>query len=192
MRRKLAGIAVMLAVLVVAAATLGAMPNQAPPEQEGSSLPQGSDVFAGSVSVQEVTPPGGMTLFACIVDCEVYKSESVLTNHDGTFDGLMVRPPGQSLAGHPVRFFLANEHGRIEADEPAQFHGTAERHSLDLQFAGPVPFQPSLTTPTATPVLPATGDTVVAAVPRWMLVMGVLTFLSGVTLVLRARRKGTT
>ena len=182
----------MLAVLAVAASILGAMPSQAPPEQEGSSLPNGSDVFAGSVSIQEVTSPGGMTLFACIDDCGVYKSESVLTNHEGTFDGLTVRPPGQSLVGHPVRFFLANEHGRIEADEQLEFQGTAERHSLDLQFAGPVPFRPSLTTPTATPVLPATGDTVVAGVPQWMLIMGVLMFLSGVTLVLRARRRETT
>ena len=187
-RGNLTRIAVMLAILAVVAATLGAMPSQAPPEQEGSSLPYGSDVFAGSVSVQEVTPPGGMTLFACIDDCGVYKSESVLTNHDGTFDGLMVRPPEQSLAGHPVRFFLANEHGHIEADEQVGFQGTMERHSLDLRFAGPVPFRPSLTTPTATPVLPATGDTIVAAVPRWALVMGVLALLGGVALVLRARR----
>ena len=192
MRRKLARIAVMLAVLVVAAATLGAMPSQAPPEQESSSQPYGSDVFGGSVAVQEVTPPGGMTLFACIDDCGVYKSESVLTNHDGTFDGLTVRPLGPSLAGHPIRFFLANEHGHIEADEQVEFQGTAERFKLNLWFAGPVPFQPSLTTPTATPALPATGDKVVSAVPRWVLIMGVLTFLSGVALVLRARRREAT
>ena len=137
MRGKLARIAVMLAVLAVAAATLGAMPSQAPPEQEGSSPPYGSDVIAGSVSVQKLTSPGGTTLFACIDDCGVYKSEGV------------------------------------------------------LNFAGPVPFRPSLTTPSSTPVLPAIGDTIVAAVPRWALIMGVLTFLSGVTLVLRVWRRET-
>lgn len=183
MRGKLARIAVMLAVLAVAASTLGATPSQALPEQEGPSLPYGPDVFAGPVPVQNVASPGGTTLFACIKNCGLYKSESVLTNHDGTFDG---------LAGHPVRFFLANEHGHIEADEQVGFQGATERHSLDLRFAGPAPFRPSLTTPSATPVPPATRDTIVAAVPRWVLIMGVLTFLSGVTLVLRAQRRETT
>ncbi len=191
-RGKLARIAVMLAVLAVAASTLGAMPSQALPEQEGPSLPYGPDVFAGSVPVQKVTSPGGTMLFACISDCGVHKSKRVLTNHDGTFDGLTVHQPGRSLAGHPVRFFLANEHGHIEADEQVGFQGATERHSLDLRFAGPVPFRPSLTTPSATPVPPAAGDTIVAAVPRWVLIMGVLTFLSGVTLVLRARRREAT
>ena len=192
MRGKLARIVVMLAVLAVAASTLGAMPSQALPEQEGPSLPYGPDVFAGSVPVQKVTSPGGTTLFVCISDCGVYRSKGLPISHDGTFDGLTVHQPGQSLAGHPVRFFLANEHGHIEADEQLGFQGSTERHSLDLRFAGPGPFRPPLATPSATPVLPATGDTVADAVPRWALIMGVLTFLSGVTLVLRAGRRETT
>ncbi len=189
---KLARIAVMLAVLAVAASTLGAMPSQATPEQEGPSLPYGSDVFAGPIPVQKVASPGGTTLFACINNCGVYKSEGVLTNHDGTFDGLTVHQPGQSPAGHPVRSFPANEHGHIEADGQVGFQGATERHSLDLRFSVPAPLRPPLTTPSATPVLPATGDTVAAAVPRWVLIMGVLTFLSGVTLVLRAWRREAT
>ena len=189
MRRTAAITGTILAVMVVAVATPGALPLQEFPEEGTSTNTIGPDTFSGTVRVNGSTPLGGLNLYACMEECIVYKSESVVVGDRGAYSGLVLRPGLPSLAGLSIEFYLSNQQGRIAAFEQPDFQGVGDKYTLDLSFDGPVPAPPASATPTPTAILPATGDTVVAAIPTWLMAVGLVVLAVGVTLLLTARRR---
>ena len=185
-RRKSAFLAMLLALVLGTLSTLAATPNQGKPPQ-----PFGPDSFSGQVTVEGAAPPRGIQLFACIDDCSVFKSAIVGIRQGGRYSQLVVNPVDQSLVGHPVFFYLANEFGRIKGAEGRDFQGATERFTLNLTFSDPIPVPTPTPTITPTASLPVPGDPAVTAIPRWLLLAGTAAVLAGVMLLLVARRRAT-
>ena len=188
-RGKGAILGTILVVIAVAASTLGAWPRQEFPEPGTPTVTLAPDTYSGSVRVKGLSVSSGVNLYACIDDCIVYTSESVVTGEAGSYSGLVLSPDLTSLTGLPITFYLSNNHGRITAFEQQDFRGVGRGYTLDLSFDGPLPAPPAQATPTPTAILPATGDTVVAAIPTWIMAAGFAALIGGVTLLLMARRR---
>ena len=177
----------LIAILIISLAVLpmlGAGPSQAKPPQ-----PFGPDSFSGQVVVQGKLALRGMQLYACIDNCEVYLSAAVTVNQGGMYSQLVVSTPDRELVGHPIFFYLANEFGRIRADEAVDFQGATQIFSQNLSFNDPVPFPTATPTVTPTPSLPVPGDPSITAIPRMALIFGGLTLLAGMGLLLILRRR---
>ena len=186
MRRNITLLVMLGALYLMLLATLGATAWQVNPPQ-----PFGPDSFFGQVNVEGGPAPQGLQLFACIDNCGVFKSETVGIQEGGAYSQLVVNPLDRSLVGHPIRFYLANEFGRIQAVETVDFKGAFDHFVLNLTFDDPVP-EPT-PTPTITPTasLPAPGDPTVTAIPRVALLLGVAALLVGSVLLLALRRRAT-
>ena len=163
---------------------LGASPHQEKPPQ-----PFGPDAFAGRVNVQSSPPPLGMQLFACVDDCSTYKSAVVGIKEDGSYSQLMIDPVDRSLVGHTIRFYLANEFGRIEAAETVDFAGATDNFTQDLNFKDAIPVPTPTPTITPTASLPVPGDLTVTAIPRVALIIGAIFVVVGMGIIMAARRR---
>lgn len=181
---------VKVGILPLAAYVLmGADPGQTdrPPQ------PYFQDFFSGIVLVQGDAPPQGTKLSACIGDCtEGYRSEVYSLAAGGRFDQLEVNPVNQDLVGQPINFYLENEFGRIRAVETRPYIGVFDFYVQNLTFIDPIPTPPPTPrpsipgpTPKPTPVaaLPIAGDPLVAYIPRFVLILGLVTLLVGGVLV---------
>lgn len=184
MRRKFRLLGTMLALFLVLLAALGATPGQVNPPQ-----PFGPDFFSGRVSIQGGPPPVGMRFFACIGNCGVFKSEAVGVTAGGIYSQLVVNPKDRSLAGYPIRFYLANQFGRIQADETVGFKGATDYFTLDVTFGDPVPKPTPTPTITPTASLPVPGDPAVTAIPKVALLAGVAGVLLGSVILIVLRRR---
>ena len=162
----------------------------ASPLQHNPPQPFGPDAFTGRISVLNVPPPLGMRLFACVVDCSTYKSAVVIIEMEGAYSRLVVDPPERALVGHAISFFLGNEFGNIRAAESVDFLGATDIFTLDLHFkdAVPVPTPTPSITPTAS--LPVPGDLAVMAIPRFVLIVGAIAVVVGISILMAARHWG--
>lgn len=183
-RRKLAFLALALALFTLMMVNLGATPRQDKPPQ-----PFGPDAFSGRVLVRSSPPPLGMRLFACIDDCLIYKSAVVGIIEGGAYSQLVVNPADRSLLGHTIRFYLANDFGRIQAVETVDFAAATDNFTLDLNFIDAVPVPTPLPTVTPTASLPVTGDLTVPAIPRVALIVGAIAVIVGIGILIAARRR---
>ena len=177
-------LALALALNIAMLVTLAASPQQDKPPQ-----PFGPDAFSGRVVVQSSSPPLGMTLFACIDDCLIYKSEVVGIKEGGAYSGLVVNPTDRSLVGHSIHFYLANDFGRIQALETVDFAAATDNFTLDLNFFDAIPVPTPLPTVTPTASLPVPGDVAVTAIPRMALIVGAIAVVLGMGILMAARRR---
>ena len=184
MRRKIPFFALALALATVMLINLGATPRQEKPPQ-----PFGPDAFAGRVRVQSSSPPLGMRLFACIDDCLIYQSAVVGITEGGAYSQLVVNPTDRSLVGHAIRFYLANDFGRIQSVETVDFAAATDNFTLDLNFIDAIPVPTPLPTITPTASLPVPGDVTVTAIPRIALIVGSIAVLAGMGILMAARRR---
>ena len=183
-RREFPFLALALALNFAMLVTLAASPHQDKPPQ-----PFGPDAFSGRVVVQSSSPPLGMTLFACIDDCLIYKSEVVGIKEGGAYSGLVVYPTDRSLVGHSIHFYLANDFGRIQALETVDFAAATDNFTLDLNFFDAIPVPTPLPTVTPTASLPVPGDVTVTAIPRMALIVGAIAVVLGMGILMTARRR---
>ena len=183
-RRKVAVLTLALALSLAMLVTLGASLRQDKPPQ-----PFGPDAFAGRVMVQNRPPPLGMQLFACIDDCLTYKSAAVGIKEGGLYSQLVINPTDRSLVGHSIRFYLANEFGRIQAVESVDFAAATDNFTLDLNFTGAIPVPTPTPTITPTASLPEPGDLTVTAIPRVALIVGAIAVVVGMGILMAARRR---
>ena len=157
------------------------------PQQQGGKLPPQpffSDYFSGHVFVQGLPAPAGLSLVACINDCQgMFESKSVAVQPGGAYNILEVNPEDQLLRGRPVSFYLVNEHGRIKAGETAVFEGAYSLNRLNLTFDQPLP------QPLPPPALPQVGDPVLPQLPKLALGLGFAAVVAGVALLLAGRRR---
>ena len=175
----------MIVLSILALWALGAL--GAGPQQQGGKLPPQpffSDYFSGHVFLEGRPAPSGLLLVACINDCaDIFQSQGVVLDQGGTYNLLEVNPEDQLLRGHPVSFYLVNEHGRIKAGETAVFEGAYSLNRVNLTFDQPLP------QPLPPPGLPPVGDTVVPQLPRLALGLGGAALALGVALLLLRRRR---
>ena len=183
-RRESPFLALALALNFAMLVTLAASPHQDKPPQ-----PFGPDAFSGRVVVQSSSPPLGMTLFACIDDCLIYKSEVVGIKEGGAYSRLIVNPTDRSLVGHSIHFYLANDFGRIQALETVDFAAATDNFTLDLNFFDAIPVPTPLPTVTPTASLPVPGDLTVTAIPRMALIVGAIAVVLGMGILMAARRR---
>ena len=183
-RREFPFLALALALNFAMLVTLAASPHQDKPPQ-----PFGPDAFSGRVVVQSSSPPLGMRLFACIDGCSVYKSEVVGIKEGGVYSRLVVSPTDRSLVGHSIRFYLANDFGRIQALETVDFAAATDNFTLDLNFSDAIPVPTPLPTVTPTASLPVPGDVTVTAIPRMALIVGAIAVVLGMGILMAARRR---
>lgn len=176
--------ALALALTLVMLATLGVSPHQDKPPQ-----PFGPDAFAGQVRVQNSSPPLGMQLYACIDDCLTYKSAVVGIKEGGLYSQLVIDPADRSLVGHPIRFYLANEFGRIQASETVDFTGATDNFTQNLNFKDDIPAPTPTPTITPTASLPVPGDLSVTSIPRVALIVGAIFVVAGMGIILAARHR---
>ena len=184
MWRIFSALSLALTLSLVMLATLGASPHQDKPPQ-----PFGPDAFAGRVRVQSSPPPLGMQLFACIDDCSTYKSAVVGIKEGGSYSRLVIDPADRSLVGHSIRFYLANEFGRIQARETVDFAGATNNFTQDLNFKDAIPVPTPTPTITPTASLPVPGDLTVTAIPRVALIIGAIFVVAGMGIIMAARRR---
>ena len=130
-----------------------------------------------------------MQLYACIDNCEVYLSAPVRISPGGMYNQLVVSPPDRALVGHLIFFYLANEFGRIQADEAVNFEGATQIFTQNLSFKDPIPFPTATPTVTPTASLPVPGDPSITAIPRMALIIGGITLLAGMGLLLILRQR---
>lgn len=174
---------VLMLLVAVAAAALGGL--AAGPDPGVPPRPFFPDYFFGTVLLQGIAPPAGTQLMACIDDCDlVFASPPVRLTERGAFDGLAVGPRDEELVGHPVRFYLVNEHGRIPAAQSVMFVGALELQRVGLTFHQPLPSLASAPTP------PPVGDWVVPTLPKVALGLGATMALVGVVVLAAALRRG--
>jgi hypothetical protein len=170
----------LMAVAVAGLAALAAGPDPGVPPR-----PFFPDYFFGTVLLQEVAPPAGTQLMACVDDCDnVFASAPVRLSEGGAFSGLAVGPRDENLVGHPVRFYLVNQYGRIPAAQTVTFAGALELQRVTLTFHQPLPSLASAPTP------PAVGDWVVPTLPKVALGLGAAMALAGMSLLAAAHRRG--
>ncbi len=184
MGRKLASLITIVILSLAVLPMLGAGPSQEKPPQ-----PFGPDSFSGRVVVQGQLAVSGMQLYACIDNCEVYLSASVKISQGGMYSQLVVSPPDRALVGHPIFFYLANEFGRIKADEAVDFEGATQIFTHNISFKDPVASPTATPTITPTASLPVPGDPSITAIPRMALIIGGITLLTGMGLLLILRRR---
>ena len=182
--RKAKSLFTLLALALVPLAAIGAIPQQEKPPQ-----PFGPDSYSGQVSVLGVNAPPGTWLLVCIDDCSVWQSSTVAIESGRSYSQLLVNPADRSLVGHPITFYLANEYGRIKAEQSAEFRGATDFFTLDLNFREPAPGATPTPTVTPTASLPVPGDPMVTAIPRIALVVGGAAVLAGGLILLVLRRR---
>jgi len=178
-RRIIHLMSILLLLVAGSLAMIGAVPRQGgvPPQ------PYNADYFSGRVYLGSELAPAGTQMLACVDTCEVFETETVNLNADGTYNLLAIHPQDQSLRGRPISFYLMNQHGRIKATEIAYFEGGFNAVDLDLSFEGPLPLPP------VAPELPPVGDPIVPHIPMAALGLGLLSLVAGlVLLVIRGKQ----
>ncbi len=183
-RKKIPVLTMALAISLAMLLTLGAAPRQEKPPQ-----PYGPDSFSGLVTVQNSPPPLGIQLFACVEDCLTYKSAAVGIGEGGQFRQLVINPTDRSLVGHAIRFYLANDFGRIQAVETVDFAAATDNFTLDLSFTDAIPVPAPTPTITPTASLPVPGDLTVTVIPRVALIVGAIAVVVGMGILMAARRR---
>lgn len=179
MRRKMKLLAAMLVLIITSISMLGAGPDPGglPPQ------PFLSDYFSGRVLIENKLAPFGVTLVACIGDCQTgFQSVPVVIGAAGQYRLLEINPEDRSLRGRDITFHVVTPWGRIQAGQTAIFQGAYNLNELELTFPDPVPVPPPV------PSLPAVGDTVVPVIPRFALGFGLVGLASGLLLLLARRR----
>ena len=191
-RRKVAFLTVLGALLTSMFAGTGAVPSQG----ERPPQPFYQDFFSGRVTLQGQPAPAGLQLLACVGDClNGFESEPIELEEGGRFTLLEVKPTNELLIGVPVSFYIVNEFGRIRAEQTKAFIGVYDSYTLDLTFVDslpaptPIPTITPTVTLTPTAVLPVPGDPGVTAIPRLAMIIGAGAFAMGGVLVLLARRR---
>tara|TARA_B100000315_G_scaffold87024_1_gene79823 strand:- start:90 stop:674 length:585 start_codon:yes stop_codon:yes gene_type:complete len=191
-RRQTGFLATLSVLLLSVSATLGAVPAQG----ERPPQPFFEDFLSGRVSLQGSPAPAGEQLIACINDCATgFASQPVKVGPEGSYIGLEVNPSDEGLIGQAVTFYLVNDFGRIKAVETWTFVGIFNFYTVDLTFTDPLPVPTPTPTvspaPTVTPTasLPVPGDPAVTAIPRLALIIGAIAVVSGLALLLLARRR---
>ena len=162
--------------------------------------------YSGNVTIEGEPAPGGLSLVACVLDCDTgWQSEAVTTRADGSYFRLLVSP-GNDLVNRTITFWLVNPHGRIRAAELAAYKPDPSnlRVNLDLTFGDPLPTPPPPTatpvptrtpTPTITPIptpttaLPIPGDPSVPRLSRIALIAGAAAIAAGGALLFVMRRR---
>lgn len=181
----------LLAFAVMAIATVGAVP------QQGGRPPQPffQDFYSGTVSLRGAPAPAGTKLIACVLDCVTgFESKAVELQAGGTYEFLEINPSDEALIGLPVRFYLVNEFGRIEARETAAFIGVFDFYVVELTFNDPLPAPTPIPTvtptmrPTPTASLPVPGDPAITAIPRLALIVGAAAVAAGAGMIFLTRR----
>ena len=182
----------MVALAVIAIATVGAVP------QQGEGPPQAffPEFFSGTVTLQGATAPAGTSLVGCVLDCVTgFESKVVEIQAGGAYDLLEINPADDAMIGLPVSFYLVNEFGRIKAQETPIFNGFFNFFQVDLTFNNPMPMPTPVPTvtptmqPTPTAILPVPGDPAITAIPRLALIIGAAAVAAGAGMILLTRRR---
>lgn len=115
---------------------MGAMPKQesAPPQ------PFYADFYSGTITVQEKWPMSGIKMFACVLDCDRFKTDKIDIQMDaGLYEGLKIDPTDKRLLYQEVTFYLDNGFGVVKANETSLMEGAFIRKVVDLTFDGSAP-----------------------------------------------------
>ena len=165
--------------IVLALLCLGAGPKQSevPPQAFFA------DYFSGRVVLKGGVPPEGIVLVACIKDCETFRSEEVTLDIEGKFALMEVNPDDRFLRGDEILFYLANAHGKIQAEETIPFEGEYSIVEIVLHFNSELP------KPMAPPALPEVGDPLLALLPKVAIILGVMFVGTGGLLTLIGFRR---
>ena len=185
-------ITILIAVVVMAVAAVGAVPQQG----ERPPQPFFQDFYSGTVTLKGAPAPAGTRLIACVLDCVTgFESESVELQEGGTYELLEVNPSDEALIGLPVSFYLVNDFGRIKAQETTNFIGVFDFYVMNLTFTDslpvptPVPTVTPTPQPTPTAILPVPGDPAITAIPRLVLIVGAAAVAAGAGMIFLARRR---
>jgi len=150
-------------------------------------------LFSGQVSVDGDPSPDGLVIFARILDWESQR----VTVKDSRYAALPIAPPRVEHVNKPIFFFATYGFDEVQANNSA----TYRRPSLsfpstltvtqDLVFSRlpemppptptPTPRPTPTMTPTPTPALPIPGDPSVRGLWMWVVIVGVVAVLGGVT-----------
>jgi len=165
--------------IVLALLCLGAGPKQSevPPQAFFA------DYFSGRVVLKGGVPPEGIVLVACIKDCETFRSEEVTLDIEGKFALMEVNPDDRFLRGDEILFYLANAHGKIQAEETIPFEGEYSIVEIVLHFNSELP------KPMAPPALPEVGDPLLVLLPKVAIILGVMFVGTGGLLALIGFRR---
>ena len=166
--------------------------------------------YSGDILIQGEPAPEGLLVLACVAGCETgwegseNLGESVRTQSDGSYEGVLVFPPSEDFFDEEITFWIVTDFGkRIQADQTSIYNPGAPNtfltRTLDLTFDDPLPEPPTPTpqptatatvAPTATLVLPIPGDADVPTLFRWALIAGAAALvLGGVTFFWFHRRR---
>ena len=170
---------VMVCLLALSLFCMGASPKQSevPPQAFFA------DYFSGRVVLQGGVPPEGIVLVACIKDCETFRSEEITLDIEGKFALMEVNPDDRFLRGDEILFYLANAHGKIQAEETIPFEGEYSIVEIVLHFNSELP------KPMAPPALPEVGDPLLALLPKVAIILGVMFVGTGGLLTLIGFRR---
>ena len=117
---------------------MGAMPKQesVPPQ------PFYADFYSGRVTVTDEWPNTGVKLYACVLDCNRFRTEMVEVDvKSGLYEGLKIDPSDKRLLYQEVTFHLDNGLGSVKASETSSMEGAFIRKIVDLTFDAPVPIE---------------------------------------------------
>ena len=123
-------------VLYVFAFGMGAVPKQesVPPQ------PFYADFYSGTITVQANWPISGIKMFACVLDCDRFKTDKIDIEMDaGLYEGLKINPTDKRLLYQEVTFYLDNGFGVVKANETSLMEGAFIRKVVDLTFDGAAP-----------------------------------------------------
>lgn len=129
-----------LVSIYIGMVALGASPRQesVPPQ------PFYADFYSGTVSIDDLIGDGNVNLFACVLNCERFQTDSILINlNEGSYTGLKISPTDKKLLYQEVTFYLDNGVGMVKAEETSLMEGAFIRKIVDLTFEGPFPIEQS-------------------------------------------------
>ena len=188
MRRTPSTLILLLATAVVTLLTLGAAPQQV--------LPPFPVTYSGDITVQGQAAPARVSLVACVDGCDSYESGPITTGAGGSYRGLVVGPPSDEFLSKQITFWIANDHGRIQAAETPVYQAPSSpadfTQRVDLTFTDPVPGPPpppATATPPPTPVLPIPGDPAVTQIPMLAVAAGIAALAVGASALFLVTRR---
>ena len=128
---------------------MGASPKQesVPPQ------PFYADFYSGQLTVTEKWPSEGIRIYACVLDCDRFKTtESEINVNSGKYSDLKIAPTDRKLLYQEVTFYISNGIGSVKANETSLMEGAFIRKEVNLTFAAPPPME------IQEPTLPAVAE----------------------------------
>ncbi len=141
----------------------------------GPPQPYYADYVIGQIDLKDRIVSDDLRVIACISGCHVYETDGASIGENGDYK-LALHPEDRRLSGRLAIIYLANDYGRVRANETVAFSGGFKTHKIDLTFNESLPIPPDL------PSLPAVGDEIVPLLPKYVIVFGISAIILGVVL----------